>query len=55
MSKSVDAAVSPLAPKKFPSIKPVAGVRLSGRAVGLKASGAKDLMVAELALSLIHI
>ena len=42
-------AVSPLAPKGFPKIKPVAGVRLSGRAVGLKPSGSKDLMLAELA------
>ena len=49
MSKSVTAAASPLAPKGFPAIKPVAGVRLSGRAVGLKPSGAKDLMLAELA------
>jgi glutamate N-acetyltransferase/amino-acid N-acetyltransferase len=49
MSKSGTAAVSPLAPKGFPKIKPVAGVRLSGRAVGLKPSGAKDLMLAELA------
>ncbi len=49
MSKSVAAAVSPLAPKNFPSIKPVAGVRLTGRAIGLKPSGAKDLMLAELA------
>ncbi|MDH3738830.1 MAG: bifunctional glutamate N-acetyltransferase/amino-acid acetyltransferase ArgJ [Alphaproteobacteria bacterium] len=49
MVKSTTAAVSPLAPKEFPSIKPVAGVRLSGRAVGLKPSGVKDLMLAELA------
>ncbi|NNE82476.1 MAG: bifunctional glutamate N-acetyltransferase/amino-acid acetyltransferase ArgJ [Alphaproteobacteria bacterium] len=49
MSKSGIAAVSPLAPKGFPKIKPVAGVRLSGRAVGLKPSGSKDLMLAELA------
>ncbi|MFT5180995.1 MAG: glutamate N-acetyltransferase/amino-acid N-acetyltransferase [Alphaproteobacteria bacterium] len=49
MSKSGTAAASPLAPKGFPPIKPVAGVRLSGRAVGLKPSGAKDLMLAELA------
>ncbi len=48
MDKSVTVAASPLAPKSFPSIKPVAGVRLNGRAVGLKPSGAKDLMVAEL-------
>ena len=49
MSKSGSAAASPLAPKRFPSIKPVAGVRLAGRAVGLKPSGTKDLMLAELA------
>jgi glutamate N-acetyltransferase/amino-acid N-acetyltransferase len=49
MSKSVTTAASPLAPKSFPAVKPVAGVRLSGRAAGLKPSGAKDLMVAELA------
>ncbi|NKB49687.1 MAG: bifunctional glutamate N-acetyltransferase/amino-acid acetyltransferase ArgJ [Alphaproteobacteria bacterium] len=49
MNKSGTAAVSPLAPKGFPSIKPVAGVRLAGRAVGLKPGGAKDLMLAELA------
>ena len=43
-------AVSPLAPKNSPRLGPVAGVRLTGRAVGLKKkAGAKDLMVAELA------
>ena len=40
---------SPLAPAAFPALAPVAGVRVAGRAVGLKGSGAKDLMVAELA------
>jgi glutamate N-acetyltransferase/amino-acid N-acetyltransferase len=41
---------SPLAPAGFPAIAPVAGVRLAGRAVGLKKhKGIKDLMVAELA------
>ncbi len=40
---------SPLAPAAFPAVAPIAGVRLAGCAVGLKASGAKDLMVAELA------
>ncbi len=40
---------SPLAPAAFPALAPIAGVRLAGCAVGLKASGAKDLMVAELA------
>jgi glutamate N-acetyltransferase/amino-acid N-acetyltransferase len=49
MSKFVAAAASPLAPKRFPAIKPVSGVRLTGRAVGLKPTGAKDLMLAELA------
>ncbi len=43
-------ARSPLAPKRFVTLKPVAGVRLAGRAVGLKKhKGVKDLMVAELA------
>ena len=49
MSKSLISTVSPLSPKNFPPIKSVPGVRLSGRAVGLKTSGAKDLMFAELA------
>lgn len=49
MTKSVSHKVSPLAPKKAAPVKPVAGVRLIGRAAGLKPSGAKDLMVAELA------
>ena len=41
---------SPLAPARFPAMAPVAGVRLTGRAVGLKkAKGVKDLMVAEMA------
>jgi len=43
-------ARSPLAPKRFVTLEPVAGVRLAGRAVGLKKhKGVKDLMVAELA------
>ena len=42
--------VSPLAPAATPSLAPIAGVRLTGAAVGLKKkAGAKDLMVAELA------
>jgi glutamate N-acetyltransferase/amino-acid N-acetyltransferase len=41
---------SPLAPARFPALPPVAGVRLAGRAVGLKKhKGVKDLMVAEFA------
>ncbi|MEK9661547.1 MAG: bifunctional glutamate N-acetyltransferase/amino-acid acetyltransferase ArgJ, partial [Alphaproteobacteria bacterium] len=42
--------VSPLAPAATPKIGPVAGVRLTGAAAGLKKrAGAKDLMIAELA------
>jgi len=41
---------SPLAPARFPEISNVRGVRLSGRAVGLKKHrGVKDLMVAAFA------
>ncbi len=41
---------SPLAPARFPTIKAVAGVELTGRAVGLKKTkGVKDLMIAKLA------
>jgi len=42
-------AKSPLAPEKFPEIPAVAGVRLTGMAVGLKESGRPDLFMAELA------
>jgi glutamate N-acetyltransferase/amino-acid N-acetyltransferase len=43
-------ARSPLAPKRFVTLEPVAGVRLAGRAVGLKKQkGVKDLMGAALA------
>jgi glutamate N-acetyltransferase/amino-acid N-acetyltransferase len=41
-------AVSPLAPAAFPAMPPLAGVRVAGRACGLKRSGAKDLFLAEL-------
>jgi glutamate N-acetyltransferase/amino-acid N-acetyltransferase len=41
--------VSPLAPARFPDMPPVAGVRLAGGPAGLKKSGARDLMLAELA------
>ncbi|MDE0780434.1 MAG: bifunctional glutamate N-acetyltransferase/amino-acid acetyltransferase ArgJ [Alphaproteobacteria bacterium] len=42
--------LSSLAPACFPTISPVAGVKLAGRAVGLKnQKGVKDLMVAEMA------
>ena len=39
----------PLAPERFPDLPPVGGVRIAGRACGLKRSGAKDLMLAVLA------
>ena len=42
-------AKSPLAPESFPEIPAVAGVRLTGMAVGLKESGRPDLFLAELA------
>jgi glutamate N-acetyltransferase/amino-acid N-acetyltransferase len=42
-------ATSPLAPAAFPTMPPIAGVRVAGRACGLKPSGAKDLFLAELA------
>ena len=40
---------SPLAPRRFPDIAPVAGVRLAGVAAGLKESGRPDLFLGELA------
>ena len=48
MANPTTIEISPLAPKKFPNIKPVPGLRLCGQAVGLKSSGDKDLMIAEL-------
>jgi glutamate N-acetyltransferase/amino-acid N-acetyltransferase len=41
--------VSPLAPKKFPEMKPLAGVRLAAGACGLRYKGRTDLMLVELA------
>ena len=40
--------ISPLAPERFPDLPAVGGVQIAGRACGLKRSGAKDLMLAEL-------
>ena len=40
---------SPLAPSRFPALAPVAGVRVSGIAAGLKESGRPDLFLAEFA------
>ena len=41
--------VSPLAPKRFPWLAPVAGVRLASTAAGLRYRGRRDLLLAELA------
>jgi glutamate N-acetyltransferase / amino-acid N-acetyltransferase len=43
------AAVSPLAPERFPELQPIAGVRLAAYAAGVRYAGRNDLMVAELA------
>jgi glutamate N-acetyltransferase/amino-acid N-acetyltransferase len=40
---------SPLAPKRFPNLPPVAGVSLAAAAFGLRYRGRNDLMLAELA------
>ncbi len=41
-------ARSPLAPDVFPTISPIAGVRIGGAACGLKRNGMRDLFLAEL-------
>jgi glutamate N-acetyltransferase / amino-acid N-acetyltransferase len=43
------AAVSPLAPERFPELAPIAGVRLAAVACGIRYTGRNDLMLAELA------
>jgi glutamate N-acetyltransferase/amino-acid N-acetyltransferase len=43
------AAVSPLAPARFPALGPIAGVRLAAFACGIRYTGRDDLMLAELA------
>ena len=43
------AAVSPLAPARFPELPPIAGVRLAAFACGIRYQGRDDLMLAELA------
>jgi glutamate N-acetyltransferase / amino-acid N-acetyltransferase len=45
----VMAAVSPLAPPRFPELPPIAGVRLAAFACGIRYRGRDDLMLAELA------
>jgi glutamate N-acetyltransferase/amino-acid N-acetyltransferase len=42
------AAVSPLAPERFPTMEPIAGVRLAAHEAGIRYSGRTDMMVAEL-------
>ncbi|MCD6034431.1 MAG: argJ [Rickettsiales bacterium] len=41
--------ISPLAPKTYPTLPPIAGVRLSAKACGVKYRNRVDVMVAELA------
>src|SRR5260370_28984841 len=43
------AAISPLAPERFPNGAPIAGVRLAAYEAGVRYSGRTDLMLAELA------
>src|SRR4051812_9307406 len=43
------AAVSPLAPERFPTLEPIAGVRLAAHEAGIRYRGRTDMMVAELA------
>ena len=43
------AAVSPLAPERFPTMEPIAGVRLAAHEAGIRYSGRNDMMIAELA------
>src|SRR5712671_7864843 len=43
------AALSPLAPARFPELAPIAGVRLAAFACGIRYPGRNDLMLAELA------
>src|ERR1700692_3851194 len=43
------AAISPLAPDRFPDLPPIPGVRLAAYAAGVRYEGRDDLMLAELA------
>src|SRR5258708_37137459 len=43
------AAVSPLAPERFPELPPIPGVRLAAYAAGVRYAGRDDLMLVELA------
>src|ERR1700720_4388182 len=42
------AALSPLAPARFPELTPIAGVRLAAFACGIRYAGRDDVMLAEL-------
>src|SRR5712692_11586698 len=42
------AALSPLAPERFPELAPIPGVRLAAYAAGIRYTGRNDLMLAEL-------
>ena len=54
MANNTNIEISPLAPKKFPNINPVPGLRLCGQAVGLKSgvhgSELRDVTLASLAI-----
>src|SRR6266851_1400818 len=43
------AALSPLAPARFPELPPIPGVRLAAYAAGIRYTGRNDMMLAELA------
>ena len=43
------AAVSPLAPERFPTLPPIAGVRLAAAHCGIRYPDRRDLMVADAA------
>src|SRR6202023_2000924 len=43
------AALSPLAPARFPELPPIPGVRLAAYAAGIRYAGRDDMMLAELA------
>ena len=43
------AAISPLAPERFPDLPPIPGVRLAAYAAGIRYAGRNDMMLAELA------
>ncbi len=43
------AALSPLAPERFPDLPPIPGVRLAAYAAGIRYAGRNDMMLAELA------